>query len=100
MKTASKELEHFFFEGIKKDREMKKHSRRVLNMLAANKGDVKRTIVQAVMAAKVQTGLVWAAQNEALHRSLEAMVIKFADDFVDVPNIALVASWRMQLVKR
>ncbi|MCP2214237.1 hypothetical protein AB7M42_008790 [Bradyrhizobium diazoefficiens] len=100
MKKASKELEQAFWDGIKQDREMHKHSRRLLKVLAENDGDVKKTIVQMVMAPKIQTGLKWAAENDVLQRSLEAMVIQFKDDFADVPNIDKVAKWRMELVAR
>ena len=46
MKKASKELEQAFWEGIKHDRDMHKHSRRLLKVLATNDGDVKKTVVQ------------------------------------------------------
>jgi hypothetical protein len=98
MRGVSRELVQFFWEGIKKDRDMKKHSRLVLKVLAANDGNVKKTIIQLVMAPKIQTGLLWAAENHALQRSLEAMVIKFKDDFDDVLNIDRAAKWRMELV--
>jgi len=54
---------------------MNKHSRRLLKVLAENEGDIKKTVVQMVMAPKIQTGLEWAAENDVLQRSLEAMVM-------------------------
>jgi hypothetical protein len=53
-----------------------------------------------VMAPKIQTGLKWAAENDVLQRSLEAMVIRFKDHFDYVPHIDKVAEWRMELVAR
>jgi hypothetical protein len=71
MKKASKDLEAAFWDGIKQDRNMGKHSRRLMKVLAANEGDVKKTVAQLVMAPKIQTGLKWAKENNVLWRSLE-----------------------------
>jgi hypothetical protein len=98
MRRASKALEKAFFDGIRQDAEMGKHSTRLLRLLSKNRGDVKETMVEIVMAPTIQSGLKWAAENGVLQRSIEALVIKFKDDFDDVDNIDKVAKWRRALV--
>jgi hypothetical protein len=56
MKKASNSLISAFYDGLKRDREMRKHSLRLLRVLAWNDGDIKKTIVQMVMAPDIQAG--------------------------------------------
>lgn len=98
MRKASDQLRKAFFDGMKQDVAMGKHSTRLAGVLAANNGEVKSTIVQLVMAPTLQSGLMWAANHDILQRSLEGLVLRFKDsDFDDVPGIVEVANWRKQL---
>ena len=95
-RSVSPECESAFWEGIDKDREMKKYHGRLIR--AVYERGIKATLEAIILSGKIQSGLEWAARNGLLHRSLEQIILNFPKDF---PRRELreAANWRLGFIE-
>jgi len=93
----SPEFMHDLKKGLKEDKIIGKGNGRLIAMF--NDLGHKQAIVDIMLSSKIQQGLRWARDNEALHRCLERLVLKHPKDFADVPEVLEMAKLRLKYIR-